>query len=190
MFLTKLRRLTYQARVTLTVTVCSIGIAACGGAGAKSAVSPSTTAASAPHSNASPSAATKMICGPEGQHEIARAIGATPVRPVTPTWRSRRYSCNDVYRDGTLALAVEQSTTVDNARAYYGQLTKRSAHDLAGLGASAASLPDATVIVRKDNDILIVDARRLPARFGQPPDTPNNIALTVAATIMGCWTES
>ena len=190
MSLAQMRHLTYRAHAVLVIAACSVVISACGDAVATSSVGHATNAGRAERSAGVPSAATRMVCGPEGQQEIARAIGATPVRPVTPTWRSHHYSCDYVYRTGTLALGVEQSTAAENARTYYAQLTRQAAQKLTGLGTSAAALPDGTVIVRKDNDILTVDARGLPSRFGQPPDSRNNIALTVAATIMGCWTES
>jgi hypothetical protein len=41
--------------------------------------------------------------------------------------------------------------------------------------------------VRKDNKVLVVDTRGLPARFGAPPADRGEVAVTVAATIMGCW---
>jgi hypothetical protein len=35
---------------------------------------------------------------------------------------------------------------------------------------------------------LLVDASKLPANFGSPPQSRSDVALTVAVTVMGCWT--
>jgi len=36
--------------------------------------------------------------------------------------------------------------------------------------------------------VLDIDVTRLPQQFGQPPQDRSNIALSIAATVMSCWT--
>ena len=44
------------------------------------------------------------------------------------------------------------------------------------------------MIVRKDFKVLNVDVSALPQEFGKPLQDRSNIALSVAATVMSCWT--
>ena len=58
----------------------------------------------------------------------------------------------------------------------------------AQLGQGTFRLPDGSIFVVKDNKVMKVDVTKLPANFGSPPLSKNDVALTVAVTIMGCWT--
>jgi hypothetical protein len=60
--------------------------------------------------------------------------------------------------------------------------------NLEGIGATATTTANGSVVVQKDDDVLLVDVRKLPARFGVPSDTRANAAISIAATIIGCWT--
>jgi hypothetical protein len=42
--------------------------------------------------------------------------------------------------------------------------------------------------VQKDDKVLVADVRKLPAEFGEPSDSRANVAITIAATVMGCRT--
>ena len=56
----------------------------------------------------------------------------------------------------------------------------------AGAGRSVKA-PFASVVVRKDRKVLLVDVTKLPAAFGNPPLDRLTAAETVAITIMECW---
>ena len=45
-----------------------------------------------------------------------------------------------------------------------------------------------SVVVRKDNMVLLVDVQALPSMFGRPASARSETAEIVATTIMGCWT--
>lgn len=131
-----------------------------------------------------------MICAPEAQREISTALGARMIRPPAPTWMDHRYSCAYIFANGTLDLSVKQLRNAASARRYVASLATRLGRRqrLAGLGQGAFTTANDSVVVSKDNEVLVVDAQGLPARFGVPPEMRKNVAVSVAVTIMGCWT--
>lgn len=133
-----------------------------------------------------------MICASEAQTDIAKTLGVGTIRRVEADWKAPRYSCDYEYGDGAFTLAVEQLADPTAAAQYYASLATRLGRRtaLTGLGEAATTTTGGAVIVRKDNSVLTVDPAQLPARFGKPPDTRANVAVSVAATIMGCWTET
>ncbi len=178
-----------SARVRAMLIGCALALVAGACAGARA----SSTADSAARANATtPSAATKMICAGDARHEIEAEVGARTSQPVVGRWREPRYGCAYVYGNGRLTLAVAQLRDDVGARSYYESLAGRLGHgrSLTGLGRAANVTAAGPVIVLKDNAVLTVDPRGLPARFGTPPDTRSDVAITVASIIMGCWTES
>ena len=62
--------------------------------------------------------------------------------------------------------------------------------DAVSFGEGAFITTNGSVIVRKDFKVLDVDVSKLPMQFGVPPQDRANAALSVAATVMGCWTGS
>jgi hypothetical protein len=177
-----------RAFVAMT-TVAALARAGCGTTAAPS-TAPSSTA---PRATAGgPSASTRMICASEAQHDLARTLGLAATSVSSPTWRSHVYSCRYRYADGAFTLSVYQRADADAAHATFAalgaQLTRRM--ELDGLGEDAVTTADGSVLVQKDDDVLLVDIRALPPRFGVPPDSRANAAISIAATIMGCWTES
>lgn len=139
-----------------------------------------------------PTATTKMICAPEAVRDIAAAIGEGTVRPVVGTWMPPHYSCQYTYRQGSFTLSVQQLPDQMSTERYFTAITTTLGRGtiLTGLGQAATTTTAGSVVVRKDNKVLTVDPRSLPARFGTPPDTRANVAITIAATIMGCWSGS
>jgi hypothetical protein len=134
--------------------------------------------------------ATAMICGEDAQHDLRATLGVDTTAPVRATWRNGRYACDYAYaHDATLALAVQQLADPAAAARFYDATTARLGRRtmLTGLGQHAATTKGGFVVVQKDNDVLIVNPGGLPPRFGNPPDSPADVALSVAATIMGCW---
>jgi hypothetical protein len=131
-----------------------------------------------------------MICADEGQREIASTLGVEPVQPVVGRWRKPVYSCRYAYAGGSMTLSVRELPDVTTATAYYGTLQRRlgaSTSDTT-LGQGTATTNDGSVLVVKDNKVLDVDARALPARFGRPAVDRDDAALETAITVMGCWT--
>jgi hypothetical protein len=43
-------------------------------------------------------------------------------------------------------------------------------------------------VARKDYKVLPIDASKLPERFGVPAEPRSDIAVSVGATVLGCWT--
>jgi hypothetical protein len=137
-----------------------------------------------------PSVSAQMICRPETQTDIANAFGVRPVAPLSPTWVAHLYSCRYVYRFGTMTVSVKELADRASTTDYYNRLENRMGEQqrLDGLGQGGFAAPNGTVVVRKDYKVLEVDTSRLPMQFGSPPILRPDAAITVAATIMGCWT--
>lgn len=133
---------------------------------------------------------TRMICEEEAAADIGAALGVETAAPRTPTWIDHTYSCRYGYANGALRLSVKQLTDTAGARRYFrGVRTRLGARrSLSGLGEAAFTTAAGAVVVQKDDKVLVVDVHELPPMFGVPADTRANVAITVAATIMGCWT--
>jgi hypothetical protein len=131
-----------------------------------------------------------MICGAEGQSELASALGTKTVQPVVGTWRKPVYSCTYAYRGGSMLLSVRELGTTGAAQQYFhARWTQlHAAKSSTELGQGSAQAPNGTFLVVKDDKVLEVDATRLPAHLGSPPLAPADVALTAAVTVLGCWT--
>jgi len=131
-----------------------------------------------------------MICTTEGQSEIAKTLGVDTTRPLVPTWADHVFSCAYVYATGEMTLSVKELRDIRAVSAYFvtvrARLGVRSTWD--GLGQGAFTTPGDSVVVRKDDKVLVVDVHGLPDQFGVPRQPRRDAALSVAATIMGCWT--
>jgi hypothetical protein len=181
-----------NGRTVLIALVAASLLAACGSTGSSATpVSPATTTTRpAAETNAAViSVSTKMICG-EAAEDIADQLGTNTTRPLVPTWKDHVYSCRYEYPDGAMLLSVKQLGDATATAAYFRGLRSRLGlrSELGGLGQGAFTTKDDSVVVRKDFKVLVVDVHELPSTFGTPPDTRANAAITVAATIMGCWT--
>jgi hypothetical protein len=147
------------------------------------------TAASASRA-AVPSKQAKMICAGEAKHDIAGVLAIKPVRVTKPTWVDDVYSCTYVYPTGSFTVAVKDLPDRTATSAYFDTLgtTLSRLPDAVGLGDGAFLTPTGSVVVRKDNKVLEVDASKLPAEFGKLELSPADVGSTVAMTILGCWT--
>lgn len=128
-----------------------------------------------------------MVCAPKAAREIAQVVEAKAA-VTTPTWAGHLYSCNYQYQQGTMVLSVKELSSWTQTYTYFDQLA-RTLHKTApiqGLGQGAFSARDGSVVVRKDWKILLVNTSRLRG-IGSPPVPPAEIALNVAAVILGCW---
>jgi len=154
---------------------------------------PTTTAHIAAVASADPSAEAKMICEEEAQQDIADfAVGLDVIRPLKPTWNDHVYSCDYVYKNGaTMTLSVKELSSDTETTGYYDALAERLGQraPVYGLGEVAQGFATASgsVVVRKDDKVLLVDVTKLPSEFGDPADTRANVGVNVAITIMQCW---
>ena len=138
-----------------------------------------------------PSASARMVCASEGKQEIAVSVGVDTSRPLVGTWRDHLYSC--VYRYGAgqaMTLSVKELSSAAETTAYFNMLGTRYGRmrALEGLGQGAYQTRNGSTVVRKDYRVLFVDDSQLPAQFGKPLSPRQDVSLSVAATIMGCWT--
>jgi hypothetical protein len=176
----------------LAVFVCMLSMTSCGGS--KSATPPGSSQNATVHIaqpvRATPSVSAKMICAPEAQTEIVAILGAHTTQPVTPTWTDHIYSCRYTYSQAVMVLSVKEFSNKTETDSYFTSLAHRLglAKRLEDLGQGAFFTTNHSVVVRKDYKVLLVDISGLPARFGAPLNNRGVIAVTVAATIMDCWT--
>ena len=172
--------------------VLLLGFAACGG----SPMSSSSPTAASPHARfevagSTPSASARMVCATEGKEEIAASVGVDTVRPLAGQWRQHVYSCVYAYGGGrSMTLSVKELSSEPATRAYFDRLGVELGRGrlLQGLGQGAFQTRNGSTVVRKDDLVLLVDDSRLPAEFGTPSSARADVSLSVAATIMGCWT--
>jgi len=135
-----------------------------------------------------PSKVSTSVCAPGVQHEIATALGVK-ADVAQPTWVGHLYSCRYRYPDGTLTLSVKELSSWPQTYAYFHTLGSQlgDTSTIPELGQGAFTTKDGSVVVRRDWKVLLVDISGLPPQFGQPPDTPAEVAGAVAAVILGLW---
>ncbi len=168
--------------VCAVVAVVGFTAAACGSqAGAP------TTGAPLPAGSA-PSEIAKMVCQPKAQHEIDEVLGVTSTIG-TPAWSNHRYSCRYGFANGAFSLSVKELSSWGQTLGYYRGFGSglASSHAIYNLGQGAFQASNGSVVVRKDWKVLVVDVSSLPPQFGNPSAPADNIALTVANVILGCW---
>ena len=171
----------------LLLLACGLAIAGCA---SSKTISEATTVAPAGHPpGAEPSASSKMICSDEAQKDIAASLGVKAT-VSTPTWVDDVYACKYVYPTGTITLSVKELTNEAATTAAYKssatQLGRRP--EVVTFGQGAFITTNGSVIVRKDFKVLDVDVSKIPEKFGSPPQDRSNVALSIAATVMSCWT--
>ena len=190
----------YTNRFLLSVALIGVlGVSGCGGSSSNNAGS--TTATSTPTAtdqtghvaipvSANPSKSAKMICESEVKKDLAALLGTQITKPLTPKWVGHVYSCDYTYGNAVLTLSVKELADTAETDAYFASLATKlgKTENIKGLGQGAFTTKNLSAVVRKDYKVLLVDISKLPAQFGTPPDTRANIALNIAATIMGCWT--
>lgn len=114
----------------------------------------------------------------------ARFVGT-----VTP-WANSLYSCRYRYPTGSFTLSVKELPDQAATNRYYQDLDVRLGNIavLSELGEGGFMTSNNSVVTRKDNKVLLVDASRLPPTLGRWSLGPAAVARTVATAIMGCWT--
>lgn len=150
------------------------------------AASPSASASP----SVKPSASALMICSAEVRSDIntVLAFKATPVGKST--FVDHLYTCSYALPMGKLILSVKDSPDRAGTDGYFASVRKGlgGAETLAGLGEAAYGTNDGTVVLRKDNAVLRVDATGLPSVFGSQHAKRNDFAYEIASVILGCWT--
>jgi hypothetical protein len=185
--------------VAIASVACASLLAACGGSSGNSdsASSPTTTAGTgttehvAKLASNNPSESAKMICASEAANDIyEQATGVKTIKPLKPTWVDHVYSCAYVYPNGAvMRLSVKELSSDAETTAYFDSLAQKlgKVKDRPEVG-KAFTTRDGSLVVRKDYKVLTVDVSKLPASFGVPSDSREDVAINTGVTIMGCWT--
>jgi len=138
-----------------------------------------------------PSASAKMVCESEAAGDIYdQATGVKTVAALKPTWTDHVYACDYVYPGGAkMRLSVKELSSDDETTAYFDSLARKLHKTDKPVGVpNAFQTEDGSVVVRKDFKVLLVDVTKLPSEFGVPSASRGDVAINVAATVMGCWT--
>ena len=112
-----------------------------------------------------------------------------PATVSRPTWVQHLYSCDFRYPNGTMVLSVKELSSWGQTMAYFADLGKTlgKTTNLPNLGQGAFQVRDGSVVVRKDWKVLLVNVAGLPSQFGSPPASGGEVAASVAAAILSCW---
>ena len=133
-----------------------------------------------------------MVCNTETQAEIESSVGVPITQVTTPSWVDHVYSCRYAFPNGSFGLSVKELSSTAETTAYFdglgAQLGRRP--DRIALGQGAFLTTNGSLVVRKNYKVMLVDASQLPAQFGQPPQAPPDVSLSVAAVIMTCWKDA
>jgi hypothetical protein len=168
----------------------ALSLAACGGSSSPKSSGPTTTVHVAKAATDRPSISAQMICEPEAKQEIAdSATGVDTIKPLKPTWQNHIYSCDYVYPNGTMTLSVKELSNADETTAYFNSLADKLGKSKVqyNIGQGAFSTTNGSLVARKDYKVLLVDVSKLPKSFGVPTETPEEVGINVASTIMNCW---
>jgi len=136
-----------------------------------------------------PSESARMVCATEARKEIADALGVRESKVTQPTWIDHVYTCTYVYRQGSVTLSVKELTDLTTTEQYFDALHTKLGESLPlfdlGQGGFIATGGDA--VVRKDYKVLRVDVHALP-NDAIPSLAKDDVAQSIATTILGCWT--
>jgi hypothetical protein len=143
-----------------------------------------------------PSEAAAMICTDETRDAVVRTFDLAQPPASTDDWSSadRVYSCTYDLPAGDLDLTVQDGTDQVSGTTYFAEARARfdKASAIGGIesfGFPAFETENGNVVFLKDGKTLRVDASslrasELPAGFSRP-----ELAYSVAAAIIACWTE-
>lgn len=144
-----------------------------------------------PAAEGRPSAAELMICADETRSSVAQVLGLKTKPTTTSDWHNHVYTCSYRLPMGNFVISVKQSPDRAAAQTFFeaGRGGLAGAKKLDGLGEGAYGAHAGTVVLIKDNDVLTVDATRLPAVFGSQQSKRFDFAYEIASDILGCWTD-
>ena len=131
-----------------------------------------------------------MVCAREAQEDITKNVGVPDVLVTAPTWIDHTYSCRYVYPNGTFVLSVKELDSQAQTTSYYNALGTQLGRlpDSTALGPDSFLTNNGSLVLRKDNKVLLVDVAHLPAQFGKSGSPPSEIAQAVGGAVLGCWT--
>lgn len=168
-------------RVAVTAAIL-VGLTACA---APAPARPTFT----PNADGTPATGTVMVCTPEISDQATVYLGITPTTITTPTWRDRIYSCTYIYPDGQIILSIKELSSPEETTDYVAAVVARLGQGApANLGDAAFTTTDGSMVMRKDNKVLVVDTSNLPNPFGDPPVDRATAANLVTAVVAACWT--
>ncbi len=101
-----------------------------------------------------------MVCAKEAQHDIAGVLAIKPTAVTKPTWGDQLYSCTYQYPSGSFTVAVKQLLNRSATIKYFEELgvTLSRLPDDVPMGDGAFLTANGSMVVRKDNNVLQVDA--------------------------------
>ena len=139
-----------------------------------------------------PSPAAKMICADETRKNVATMLGTSGRIPTTDSFLAQRYTCTYRLPQGPLVLSVDDVHGMAAAeralalqRARLGATTPIAG--LASLGLPGYESGAGAVVFRKDDKVLVIDARGLPPAVGSSHLTRADLAYQIATDVLACW---
>jgi hypothetical protein len=171
-------------RTLLGLLAVPLLLAGCAGAQAGTAAAPAA-------SSDGPPDRASMVCGPEISGEVTQILDLAETPHTESTWADQVYTCTYHLPVGPLVLSVNVSDSDAQANSFYDarHAEAPAAEDVVGLGERAFGSGNGDVTVVKDDMTLTVDATGLPEVFGANGQKRTALAFTVAAEVLGCWTE-
>ena len=141
-------------------------------------------------STGNPPASAAMICDADIKSKVRGALGLAGPPSTEWRWSDGVYTCDYHLPMGRMRLQVTVLGGAPQARTLFDADRARTlgAKRLAGLGEGAFGTENGTVLVLKDNQVLVVDTTRLPQEFGANGQRRTDLAYEVASDVMGCWT--
>jgi hypothetical protein len=141
-------------------------------------------------STGKPPASAAMICDADIKSKVREALSLAGPPSTEWRWSNGVYTCDYHLPMGRMSLQVTVLAGARQARTLFNADRARTpgARPLAGLGERAIGTENGTVLVLKDNQILVVDTTRLPPEFGANGQRRTDLAYEVASDVMGCWT--
>jgi hypothetical protein len=179
--------------VALVLTACGSTPAAKPSAAAATAatrVASADAVAAAQYAANTPPPEAQMVCSEEIRGEVADALNLTSVPAPVPAWADHVFACEYAPPMGRLVLSVtvtDSSTAASNRlETVHRGLPGAAAEP--GLGEQAYGSPAGTVVSRKDNLVLTVDATGLPDQIGNTHESRLDLARVITAGVFTCWT--
>ena len=138
-----------------------------------------------------PPASAAMICDADIKSKVREALGLAGPPSTDWHWSNGVYACDYHLPMGRMSLQVTVLDGAHQARTMFDADRARTqgAQPLAGLGEGAFGTENGTVLVLKDNQVLVVDTTRLPQEFGANGQRRTDLAYEVASDVLGCWTD-
>lgn len=135
------------------------------------------------------SAKTRMVCSDETRKNFSAAVGL-PTTTTPPTWSpAGTYHCVFVLAGAPLDVTVVQASSRSAAHVAYRHETAalRPSPDPLTIGDEATVATDGRIVVRRDEDVLVVDPRRLPETLGPERLRRDIVAEDLVEVILDCW---